>query len=321
MKKIVILLLCFTQVAYALRSLPDASKRFQDSLNAFIENKNATTAQKVVAEYDSPENTDKYRHTFDSTLQVNKITIAQLRSLAAVPAAAPTKAPAVEAAPVKSPVAPTITTPYEALPKTVPAPTPTPAPTFGRAGIVSPTLKPTIAPTLATRALTATEVNDLFAAAKSAVGDANSIDLNTATEQVLTKGIETLKAAKGKLTQVKEKATERAAIVKEIDQAIKRLATQRQKIKPKAATPEVELELASTFEREPDIVSAHQEYLAEQEMAKAEKRNEAAIAAATAAAAAQPEKPAQQAEPVQAAEPTERELFSMGIHPSISGAN
>lgn len=87
MKKILLFLFCITQIAYAIRSLPDASKRFQQALNFYTQSKSVADATKVVAEYDSSENTDKYRRTFDATLQANKLTIAQLKAVVAQDAA------------------------------------------------------------------------------------------------------------------------------------------------------------------------------------------------------------------------------------------
>ncbi len=160
MKKILLLVLCVTQFTYAIRSLPDASTRFQQSLKTYLAAKNPATAQAVVDEYDSTENTDKYRRTFDSTLQVNKLTIGQLRALAAStgapkapskmpaptgahgPAMAPTEPamPPLPSAPEMSAQAPVAGAPV--IPTAPPMPTPAPS-----AGTASGKLKNPVSPT------------------------------------------------------------------------------------------------------------------------------------------------------------------------------
>jgi len=90
---IFLLLLCFSQYADAIRSLPDASTRFQKSLSSYLQSKSAANAQAVVAEYDDAENTDKYRRTFDSTLSVNGLTISRLRAIPAPSKALATSEP------------------------------------------------------------------------------------------------------------------------------------------------------------------------------------------------------------------------------------
>lgn len=82
MKKLLIFFIFVGSTLYAARSLTDASKRFQTALAAYVQAKNPATAQAVINEYDSPENTDKYRRTFDSTLQTKGTSIAQIRAQA-----------------------------------------------------------------------------------------------------------------------------------------------------------------------------------------------------------------------------------------------
>jgi len=227
MKKLLLVLLCFTQLAHAVRTLPDASKRFQQSLKSYLQSKNATDAQKVVDEYDSVENNDKYRRTFDSTLQVNKLTIGQLRSMAAAATKAPTRAPSTPAAPTVAPIMGTI------------------------GGTASGKLKPALSPmqimrqasgAKATAAPTSLLSEAEDEAIEQAIADATALDLSRATVEQLTNAINALKA------------TIKTGISKDqrarINAAIKRLAEQRQKIKPKAASPEVQIAFGSTFEEE-----------------------------------------------------------------------
>jgi hypothetical protein len=86
MKKLLLLVLIAMQHIHGLRPISDASIRFQESLNDYLRNKTSVNAQKVVAEYDSTENSDKYRRTFDSTLSINRLNIDQLRGRVTTPA-------------------------------------------------------------------------------------------------------------------------------------------------------------------------------------------------------------------------------------------
>ncbi len=255
MKKLLLALLLFTQCAYAQRSLPDASKRFQDSLSSFLKSRNAANAQKVVAEYDSSENTDKYRRTFDSTLQTNKVTIAQLRSLAAAQAPAPTKAPAaptpavVTPAPKVTPVAPTITTPYEALPKTVPAPAPTPAAAPAQAPTSAgtpPPPPPAPAPYVATApkktVLTIEDERNLFSRTGSAVSTANKVlSKQNPTLKEIDDAANALKIVKGQLTLVEaqDKQT-KDKFLKQIENQLLNLEQQQKTQASKAAPAQAE---------------------------------------------------------------------------------
>ncbi|MBY0110210.1 MAG: hypothetical protein K2X90_03810 [Candidatus Babeliaceae bacterium] len=147
MKKLFLLVFFCAHAAYAIRSLPDASKRFQSALNIYLQDPTSDNAQDVVDEYDSTENTDKYRRTFDSTLKVNGLTINQLRSKAAAvmralaptapftPAPVAPPAPAmVPAAPAPAPVSPMPAPAPGTIPPAPPAP-PMPAPVMPGRGL------------------------------------------------------------------------------------------------------------------------------------------------------------------------------------------
>ncbi len=83
MKRIVLLLLTCVNVVYAERSIGDAKRFFQASVVNYQKNPTADNAQLVVDEYDSAQNTDKYRRTFDAFVTAKKLNMADIRQKAA----------------------------------------------------------------------------------------------------------------------------------------------------------------------------------------------------------------------------------------------
>lgn len=94
MTRKLLLLLC-TLSLYAPYTVYDAMRNFLKTLQAYQANQNADTAQVLVNEYDSPNNTDKYRRIFDGRLQRAGIDLNVLRAQAVqkkLPQRAPTLA-------------------------------------------------------------------------------------------------------------------------------------------------------------------------------------------------------------------------------------
>ncbi len=283
MKKIFLLSLCFMHIAYAIRSLPDASKRFQSALNIYLQDQTPDNAQALVDEYDSMENTDKYRRTFDSTLRVKRLTITQLRSKAAAairalaPAApvVPAPVPAPAPAPAVVPVAPAPGT----IPPAPPAP-PMPAPVMPGRGLG------VKAPASPTRAIgqalgqTQAEEQKIFSEAERAIKEARESITNGSltTLQLIDDQSNKLKVVRGKLSVlVTQDQNKKNNYLDQIKNLIQNLELKRQRLEAKNSQ-EINPEVGNLFDNEPDIRDLMEAHRRQQEMEEAEARNAAAIA-------------------------------------------